>query len=170
MSGLVYDAMQAHEEESREIAYLLFDSSVKWVETLSRETIGSFACEPKVLAWADASLEAKEMHGTTVLNYLNPLWQRITKLDAIFMKPKAQAEAALWASETNDHSRNVRVANSEVIRGSSWFMMLQTITNRPELLPYFERGLHDVDYMDRCITGNIDPELAWAIHQKSKQR
>ena len=157
-----------------EKADLAIELSHKWVASLDRSIFGSFATDARLLAVVhamydfdvkatgnpDADFGQAMEHSGSVLEMLDTTLA-IPLDEKRFTNWSAMAEVFHWWGDNPVYMEyKSRLMYREVNEIRKVFTSL---SENPPRLPYYEAGLRDNDFIDRCITDGVDADLAVAL-------
>ena len=149
--------------------------STAFVDGLDRTVLGRFAVPRDVLISTDMFLRVTS---SPVLRNLF-LNARDVRRDSFsgdearrlsmhhgLMFSASQHEALFWWRAVPDPLWSDQITyGSKLITNS--LDTLSAIVSHPDMHDYFAAGLWDVDFIERCILGDMDTELAVALYEKT---
>ena len=160
----------SREDANRDIDALM-EGSRKLVGEIDRSALGSFALPFEVLAIRHASsvLGDRGTFGDKTDLLQNILANRLTQacktagVDSSYAAfGKARTELRYWAQSNNgipeDWADRYSVLDVEDEK------KLHLVADNPAMLPYFESGIWDVDFIEDCLADNIDAAMAVSIY------
>ena len=148
------------------------ERSREWVAVLDRSVIGNFAVDDEflVLSHAIASVAVEDFAGSPVnADVRNTLMGRRYERGSTLiasengigvteMVTQGIAEVFVWWGRQGVNKKFTEQDEYEQFRPRCSF--INTLINRPERLPYYEVGIHNRSFINKCITDGVDAELA----------
>jgi len=167
MSGTGGDAVARSHAVS-----LVVNAASGWLGDLDRSAIGSLAVPFDVLVIAAAldsvrdSNDNEDIRAALILNSLGGRMTGSGRYDSEALTYLAGIEYGFWWGEHHGVAKPGFIASL-----NQWSVMrvwmLGKAVESPVRVPYFEAGLDDVVFIDRCIDEGIDPELAVSMVKNS---
>jgi len=154
-----------------EKAAIAIELSHEWVASLDRSIFGSFATDARLLAVVhamndfdvkatddpDADFGQAMEHSGSVLEMLDTTLA-IPMDQKRFVHWSAMAEVFHWWGDNPVYTEyKSRLMYREVNEIGKVFTSL---SEHPPRLPYYEAGLRDNDFIDRCIIDGVDSSMA----------
>jgi len=140
-----------------------------WLGTLDRSAIGSMALplEALVIAGAIRKVEAEVTNSRTQSALKLIMRERLVhifwsgdQVEADQMRHMAGAEFCYWSEVVHGERHPGMDDYADSFWHTRQLLYMTQVTECPDRLPYFEAGLTDVDFVDRCIADGIDTDIA----------
>jgi len=183
---LVESARMLDNNPFPEIEVLMEESSSRWLGAVDRTELGFFALPLDVLLSFDALLkvlyddskkqEAQPERGSAANENLGRLNMTATLISAragVFTKasdpfdPRMVELRYWWEKTTGQEYYGVRVPEQE--SGSRKRMeRIHLVAANTEMHPYFELGIWDVRFIEKCLTDGVDPEIARVLKNRRR--
>ena len=160
----------SREDANRDIDTLM-EGSRKLVGEIDRSALGSFALPFEVLAIRHASnvLGDRREYGEKADVLQDILAKRLTQacktagVDSSYaVFGKARTELRYWAQLNGGVHEDW--ADRYSVLDPQDEKKLHLVADNPAMLPYFESGIWDVDFIEDCLTDNIDAAMAVSIY------
>jgi len=169
MASLMVDTVMMSDRVNAALA-----ASVDWVTALDRSRLGSLAAPRECLVIQQAH-ERVAMEGFRRMeealdaqNYFSGHLDEYTKFHDLpwimgESYDRLTAEVHLWWLLSNEtplidyaNTNHSHITPSVIL----WVERLNNAYNRPSLLPFFEAGIWDVEFIEHCIAEDIDVAMA----------
>jgi len=148
--------------------------SKRYVDALDRTGLGVFATPIPLLAAADVFYRMALLPSARSAITLRNEWYE--RLRGAFVRScrkqsdmdDATAEMVFWWGLTDDPLWEQRKICTDNVAVSERLTTLISIHAHPDMHDYFAAGIWDVDFIERCISDGIDPEMAAVLVAGSK--
>ena len=154
-------------------------ASRSWVDSLPRERLGSLAVDEYLLVLSHAYLytdpdfrndeDGVNMRhaGNIILEKRIGVTNKFYKANPLsdeYFSADGYTELFFWWNLSGMHTE---VIENNKYRQSEDRPFHDLVFNRPEILPYYEAGLRDVDFIERCISDGVDADMARSLGEVS---
>lgn len=141
----------------------LWADATSLVDDLDRSFLGSFACDRSFLIWAFA-VRKQDDDSFVIRQTKQAMTQPGTQYFVPVTSPAAILaldERAFWLQyeQLTQEQFPVPQVTQDISRAAS-HALRRVLYSRTHLLPYFEAGIWDEAFIDRCIADGIDANVA----------
>ena len=156
------------------MVYEVVGASESWASTLDRSVLGSFSVDEEILILTHAYMSSSESFSgddTYPPDVGSALIKRISEADKRVRAEfpdggrmnsyEAYAELFMWWAEQGVYANARALETYEYTNRDAAF--LTKVARHPERLAYYEAGLRDDDFIDRCVADDIDVSMVTSL-------